>query len=145
VRSAVTCVDTSAGSMTAKLAELLVEATRLEDEIAERSIRFKEVKAELVDLAGETDQAFDVDGRKVSIVFPKPKLVSSLSLELLGKLKELVGRKFNRLFVASFKPVSKNFRENAFKLLEKEVAKKVIDLVEEVSSPRVTIGKPAAE
>jgi hypothetical protein len=136
-----------------KLKSLVAEAVSLDRQIQDDAARLKQLKDQLITEAqSRTEEHAPTDGGGTSwttegadgciarVVFPAPKLKSSIKAEgkPAEKIKALAGRWFPRLFLASiaYKPVD-NFRSEAELMLGKD-AKKLIKAVESESSPTVS-------
>ena len=136
------------------LKNLIAEAVGLDRDIAEKTVRLKEVKASLAleagvhedehtitQYGGATWRAEGADGCAVMVTFPTPKLASSVDPETKrgASVLELVGKQKENLFTPRLDYVLvANFREDVEKFLEKGVARKVMKLLTSESAPRVS-------
>lgn len=142
-----------------RIAELVSIGWRLDAEIGALQERMGLIKARLVEEAkkgnrvGETVEFQGLEvGHKVSVTFPEDRLVSSLYFDesgeaiayvndektKLGKLKEFCGEHFRKLFMESFKPKSKLFRDLAVAFLGKEKGTRLIEKCTFPSAARVS-------
>lgn len=136
------------------LKSLVTEAVVLDREINEKAARLKELKSRLVETAKQLENEllpapggglrWTVEGNHGCVArvnFPSPSLKPRIDGEgsAIEKIKSLTGALFSRLFVPtiSFKPVPK-FREEAAALLSKGDARKLVQLCESASAPRVS-------
>ena len=136
------------------LRNLVTEAVSLDREINEKTDRLKELKATLAAEAqtrktemtpteggGTRWAAEGSDGCIARVNFPAPALKAKIDGEgkTIAKVKQFAGSAFSRLFVPtiSYKPVQ-NFRAEALAMLAKAEAKKLIDLCQSASAPRVS-------
>lgn len=136
------------------LQNVVTEAVSLDREISELTERLKEIKAFLIEEArnhpnlqspteagGRRWNAAGADGCIARGNFPAPALKSKIEAEgkLILKVRQFAGAVFGRLFVPVlvYKPITK-FRDEAFNLLPKSDARKLIALCEAESAPRVS-------
>lgn len=137
-----------------KLNRLIADAVALDREVREKSERLKELKAELVAEAesrGDEHQAVDgsaggvkwsrqgADGCAVRVIWPSPKLKSSINptSKQGEKVVHLAGTSKLLLFTPKFflEPVA-GFRDLA-RMIFGGKAEKLIALCESASAPRV--------
>lgn len=114
----------------AKALRLNAELKAVRDLIAEHAPKFAAPKEQ------KDGTSYNLGG--VRVVYPKPRLVPVFGdPELVARLRNLSGDKFDWLFLPRFTCRPK-FREAAYEHLpDKETAEAVIKLVEEPSKPGV--------
>jgi hypothetical protein len=138
----------------AALQILVAEAIALDRQVKDLTEQLKERKEQLVIEAqsredeltateggGRTISFKSINGEVARVTFPADELKSKIDGEgkAIEKVRALAGKFFDQLFrpALAYRPIE-GFREAARLVLEKPVAKKLIDACEKDSSPRVS-------